>query len=180
MPLAIRNAPSSIDEKFARGMNILAGSPGHDSKNTSYSHIGPFPKRVLASLPRTAADLDSAAGSGWQYLVNDAQGYGVVDISNKPNGTYSAFRRGDFAAAYHEALAIVDYHASGAEEVFELEVVEIPTEFTCVITLRGQELEFYPAYLRGRRLVPDRRTLEEFQALASGASHQSNSGPSPI
>ncbi|MNU71349.1 hypothetical protein D3C71_607770 [compost metagenome] len=165
MTIAIKEAPTSVGEKFSRAMRILAAAPGRHRAGLEYRHIGPFPKKVLEAIPRSEADLASPYAMGWQYLLHDEEGYGVLDISNQSNGTYSSFRRGSFALGYLEALEAAQAEASGSQDVHELEIVEIPSAFTLVITVRADEMKLYPAYFRGKRLVPQSMTAEELQNL---------------
>ena len=180
MTIAIREAPTLIGAKFDRAMTILAAMPGRNHSSTEYRHIGPFPRRVLEGIPRSEADLAAPYSMGWQYLVQDADGYGVLDISGKPEGSYSSFRRGSFALGYFEALEAAQADASSTPGVHELEIVDIPSAFTLLITMRAQELTLYPAFFRGKRIVPSSRTLGDLQSLRPGDFHRDDGGPSLI
>jgi hypothetical protein len=164
MAIAMQQAPTSVSEKFNRAMRILAGAPGRHRAGAEYRHIGPFPKKVLEAIPRSEACLASPYAMGWQYLLHDEEGYGILDISNQADGSYSSFRRGSFARGYLEALEAAQADASSGQD-HELEIVEIPSAFTLVVTVRTDELKLYPAYFKGKRQVPERRTFEELQNL---------------
>ncbi|KGD99616.1 hypothetical protein [Rhizobium sp. YS-1r] len=165
MTIAMLEAPSSVGEKFNRAMDILAALPGRDHANTEYHHIGPFPKRVLGALPNCEADLASPYRMGWQCLVHDDEGFGVLDISSRADGSYSSFRRGSFALAYRDALDAAEADVSSSQEIHELEIVEIPSAFTLLISMKSKEVRLYPAYFQGTRLLPAARTLDELQRL---------------
>ncbi|WP_028748281.1 hypothetical protein [Rhizobium mesoamericanum] len=179
MTIGILEAPSSVGEKFDRAMRILAGVPGRDRAGTQYRHIGPFPERVLEAIPRSEADLASPYAMGWQYLLHDEEGFGVLDISNKADGSYSSFRRGSFALGYLDALEAAQAEASGSLDMCELEVVEIPSAFTLMIAMRTKELKLYPAYFRGKRLNPATKTFDELHTLGPGDFHGDYAGPTP-
>lgn len=180
MTIAIREAPNSVGDKFDQAMSILAGMPGRDLSNVEYRRIGPFPKRVLEAIPRDEADLGSPYAVGWQYLVHDAGGYGVLDISGKPEGSYSSFRRGSFALGYVDALEAAQSDTSSRPEIHELEIVDIPSAFTLMITVKATELRLYPAFFRGRRLVSQSRTFEELHNLGADDFYLDSSGPVPM
>ena len=179
MTIAMLRAPSSVGEKFNRAMGFLAAMPGRSRANTEYRHIGPFPKRVLGAVPRSEADLASPYTMGWQYLVRDDDGFGVLDISSRENGSYSSFRRGSFALAYNDALEAAEAEASSSQDIYELEIVEIPAAFTLMIIMKSKEVKLFPAFFQGRRLLPEARTFDELRGLAVEGRHPDGSQQSP-
>lgn len=158
-------------------MSILAAAPGRHRAGTEYRYIGPFPKRVLQAIPRSVVDLASPYAMGWQYLLQDEEGLGVLDISNQADGSYSSFRRGKFALGYLDALEVAQAEASASPDIHELEIVEIPSAFTLMITMRTKELKLYPAYFQGKRLTPATKTFDELHTIGPSDFHRDYSGP---
>jgi len=180
MTIAIREAPESVSKKFDRAMTILAAIPGQVLNTPEYHHIGPFPKRVLEAIPRSEADLASPYAMGWQYLVHDAEGYAVLDISNKPDGSYTYFRRGSFALGYAGALEAAEAAVANSPDLYELEIVDIPSAFTLIITMKSKELKLYPAFYRGKRLISSSKNFDDLHNLGEDDFHRDHGGPSPF
>lgn len=162
--------------KFERSMASLATSPRHDPSNAEYQYFGPFPKKFLLEWPTAESDILFAPRGGWQYLIVDAQGFAVMDLSDAETGSFSRVRRGRFASAYHDALVSMERALEGSTQQAVVEFLEVPASFTATMILKQSRIELFPVSVKGRTPSSKFMTLEDFAALGSGTDY---SAPTP-
>lgn len=171
MPFLIENAPPHLHPKFVTAMASLACSPLHDPENVEYQYFGPFPKKFLLQWPTSESDISLAPRAGWQYLIEDDQGFAVMDLSDSDEGSFSRVRRGRFARAYHDALAAMERALEGTTEDAVVEFLEMPVSFSSTMILKGSTLELFPVSVKGKSPTQDRMTADEFAAMRSSTNY---------
>jgi hypothetical protein len=163
MTISLQTPPSSTQATFKRAMAAIANHPERGSGNDRYNFLQPLRLYVLKGGDARSADMEKVSAVGWQYLISDAEGFAVVDLSDDISETFSSLRRGVFAARYEATLRLVDDLDSGEDGLGVLGALEIPQYGTTALTVeKSGDLTVYPISLRGILQPPSRMNKEAF------------------
>lgn len=186
MSIVLATPPRHVTATFERAMAAIPHQPGHLASNKTYRHLPPLIRLTMTSAEARNEDVQRARAVGWRFLIEDDQGFGVVDLADTNDKTFSSFRRHDFAIAYARTLATVDGEFGSDKEMWELYSLEIPSlAASSLVSRRSGLVLLHVVMMSGRfeqsgaKMSPESFFAEVFRSKRNAPSNSPDEDPSP-